>query len=443
MAVSRPSRGIVRKEQVHLNPTTFAELGVSDRVSAVLASTGITTPFPVQELVLPVASSGRDVLVRSPTGSGKTLAFGLPVIEGLTRGRRGPAALVLAPTRELAAQIADDLAPLAAARNLRVAVCYGGVGLDAQAKRSASSDLLVATPGRLTDLCQRGMVSLAGVEVLIVDEADRMLDMGFKPQVEAIIRRLPTERQTMFFSATLDGAVGRLAEEFSTDAARLEVSHEPELESLGYRLRQSFVACTSATKHDALVKLIEGEDDLVLVFCRTKHGADRLARTLAKRHEVAAAAMHGNLTQGARERALAQFSHGRPRVLVATDVASRGIDLDDIGLVINFDPPDDRDSYTHRIGRTARAGRTGRAATLVLPDQAALVGAIARDLGQEAGWAETGYAAPAPRVVYGSRRRGSAFGPTRSRPAPSGPSSAPRANRVKRGAARPTRHTPA
>ena len=443
MAVSRPSRGIVRKEQVHLNPTTFAELGVSDRVSAVLASTGITTPFPVQELVLPVASSGRDVLVRSPTGSGKTLAFGLPVIEGLTRGRRGPAALVLAPTRELAAQIADDLAPLAAARNLRVAVCYGGVGLDAQAKRSASSDLLVATPGRLTDLCQRGMVSLAGVEVLIVDEADRMLDMGFKPQVEAIIRRLPTERQTMFFSATLDGAVGRLAEEFSTDAARLEVSHEPELESLGHRLQQSFVACTSATKHDALVKLIEGEDDLVLVFCRTKHGADRLARTLAKRHEVAAAAMHGNLTQGARQRALAQFSHGRPRVLVATDVASRGIDLDDIGLVINFDPPDDRDSYTHRIGRTARAGRTGRAATLVLPDQAALVGAIARDLGQEAGWAETGYAAPAPRVVYGSRRRGSAFGPTRSRPAPSGPSSAPRANRVKRGAARPARHTPA
>ena len=191
MAVSRPSRGIVRKEQVHLNPTTFADLGVSDRVSAVLASTGITTPFPVQELVLPVASSGRDVLVRSPTGSGKTLAFGLPVIEGLTRGRRGPAALVLAPTRELAAQIADDLAPLAAALKLRVAVCYGGVGLDAQAKRSASSDLLVATPGRLTDLCQRGMLSLAGVEVLVVDEADRMLDMGFKPQVEAIIRRLP------------------------------------------------------------------------------------------------------------------------------------------------------------------------------------------------------------------------------------------------------------
>ena len=442
MAVSRPSRGIVRKEQVHLNPTTFADLGVSDRVSAVLASTGITTPFPVQELVLPVASSGRDVLVRSPTGSGKTLAFGLPVIEGLTRGRRGPAALVLAPTRELAAQIADDLAPLAAALKLRVAVCYGGVGLDAQAKRSASSDLLVATPGRLTDLCQRGMLSLAGVEVLVVDEADRMLDMGFKPQVEAIIRRLPTERQTMFFSATLDGAVGRLAEEFSHDAARLEVSHEPELESLGHRLQQSFVACTSATKHDALVELIEGEDDLVLVFCRTKHGADRLARTLVKRHEVQAAAMHGNLTQGARQRALAQFSHGRPRVLVATDVASRGIDLDDIGLVINFDPPDDRDSYTHRIGRTARAGRTGRAATLVLPDQAALVGAIARDLGQEAGWAETGYAPPAPRVVYGSRRRGSAFGPTRSRPAPSGPSSAPRANRVKRGAARPARHSP-
>ena len=426
-----------------MNPTTFADLGVSDRVSAALASTGITTPFPVQELVLPVASSGRDVLVRSPTGSGKTLAFGLPLVERLTRGRHGPAALVLAPTRELAAQIADDIAPLAAARNLRVAVCYGGVGLDAQAKRAASSDLLVATPGRLTDLCQRGMLSLAGVEALVVDEADRMLDMGFKPQVEAIVRRLPTERQTMFFSATLDGAVGRLAEEFSRDAARLEVSHEPELESLGHRLQQSFVACTSTTKHEALVELIEGEDDLVLVFCRTKHGADRLARTLGKRHEVAAAAMHGNLTQGARQRTMAQFSHGRPRVLVATDVASRGIDLDDIGLVINFDPPEDRDSYTHRIGRTARAGRTGRAATLVLPDQAAMVGAIARDLGQEAGWAETGYAPPAPRVVYGSRRRGSAFGPNRARPVAAGPSSAPRANRVKRGGARGARHTPA
>jgi superfamily II DNA/RNA helicase len=426
-----------------LIPTTFADLGVSDRVRAALAATGITTPFPVQELVLPVAASGRDVLVRSPTGSGKTLAFGLPLVERLARGRRGPAALVLAPTRELAAQIAEDLAPLAAARGLRVAVCYGGVGLEAQAKRAASADLLVATPGRLTDLCQRRLLSLDGVEALVVDEADRMLDLGFRPQVEAIVRRLPAERQTMFFSATLAGAVGRLAEEFTRDAARLQVADASDQEPLSSRLAQSFVACTSATRTDALLEAIRGEDDLVLVFCRTKHGADRLARALG-RHDVDASAMHGNLSQVARQKALARFAAGRPRVLVATDVASRGIDLDDIGLVINYDPPGDRDSYTHRIGRTARAGRTGRAITLVQPDQTADVGAIARDLGLEGEWAATGYAAPAPRVVYGSRRRGSAFAPSRARPAAARPSSAPpRANRVKRGAVPRTRPAPA
>lgn len=415
---------------------TFAELGVSDRVIAVLAKDGIETPFPVQELVLPVAMSERDVLVRSPTGSGKTLAFGLPLIELIEDDDANPTGLVLAPTRELAVQIADDLAPAAAARGLRVEVAYGGVGLEAQAKRAARAHILVATPGRLTDLHRRRLIDLSGIELLVVDEADRMLDMGFRPQVEAIVRRLPSARQTMFFSATLQGEVGSLAEAFTEDAARLEVGAASDAQPLSALLGNTFVACTSATKMEALAALVGGEQDLVLVFCRTKHGSDRLARNL-RRQGVEASAMHGDLTQILRQRALARFAEGDPPVLVATDVASRGIDLDDVGLVVNYDPPDDRDGYTHRVGRTARAGRAGRAATLVMPDQSSQVGAIARDLGLEEEWAATGYPPPAPRVVYGSRRRGSAFAPTRPRPTARRGEHTPRNNRVKRGSVRP------
>jgi superfamily II DNA/RNA helicase len=419
---------------------TFADLGVTDHVRKALDARGIVSPFPVQELVLPVARTGRDVLVSSPTGSGKTLAFGLPLIERLGRGGTHPSALVLAPTRELACQIDEELTPLAAAARLRVAVCYGGVALEAQAKRAARADILVATPGRLLDLSRRRLVSLAGIEALVLDEADRMLDMGFLPQVQSIVRQLPTERQTMFFSATLDGEVGRAAAEFTREPERLRIRDTADRgESLSERLDQSFVACTRATRIDALHELIDDEDDLVLVFCRTRRGAERLAERLAAK-DVAADAMHGNLSQSQRERALRRFAQGRARVLVATDVAARGIDLDDIGLVVNFDPPEDQDAYTHRVGRTARAGRSGRAVTLVMPEHADEVSRIAANLGLADGWEATGYALAPPRVVYGSRRRGSAFSPSRPpRPRPGAAAAAsapPRRNRVKRGSVR-------
>jgi ATP-dependent RNA helicase RhlE len=419
--------------------TTFAGLGVSDHVCAALASRGITSPFPVQSLVLPVALRGSDVLVSSPTGSGKTLAFGLPILERHEPGGATPSALILAPTRELAVQIDEELSPLAAANGLAMAVCYGGVGLDAQAKRAQRADVLVATPGRLLDLARQRLVSLKGIRTLVLDEADRMLDMGFLPQVQAIVRQIPSDRHTMFFSATLEGAVGGVAAEFTRDPERLRMrdSSVAEGAKLSERLEQDFVACTPATRTDSLVELIGGEDELTLVFCRTRRGAGRLAERLDKQG-IPAAAMHGDLTQAARERALKRFAAGRVRVLVATDVAARGIDLDDIGLVINFDPPEDQDAYTHRVGRTARAGRTGRAVTLVTPEHADPMSRIAANLGLAAKWEETGYGTAAPRVVYGSRRRGSAFAPSRparSRPSapPADPAAPPRRNRVKRG----------
>ncbi|WP_217913455.1 DEAD/DEAH box helicase [Miltoncostaea marina] len=420
----------------------FAGLGVSDRVRAALDARGITSPFPVQAMVIPTALTGRDVLVSSPTGSGKTLAFGLPIIERLEPGGAQPSALVLAPTRELAVQIDEELAPLATAAGLRMAVCYGGVNLETQAKKAARADILIATPGRLLDLARQRRVSLKGIRILVLDEADRMLDMGFLPQVEAIVRQTPRERHTMFFSATLEGAVGSVADGFTRDAERMRMrdSSVADGEKLSERLEQSFRACTASTRSDELMSLIEGEDGLTLVFCRTRRGAGRLAERLEKAG-VSAAAMHGDLTQAAREKALKRFASGRARVLVATDVAARGIDLDDIGLVVNFDPPEDQDAYTHRVGRTARAGRTGRAVTLVTPTDADGMARIAANMGLEERWAETGYPMAPPRVVYGSRRRGSAFAPParpRSRPAaPQGDPATPRRNRVKRGSRRP------
>ena len=420
-----------------MSSTTFADLGVSESVRAVLDQRGITTPFPVQALVLPVAATGRDVLVSSPTGSGKTLAFGLPLIERLERGSKLPSALILAPTRELASQIEAELTPLAAARRLRMAVCYGGVGLEAQARRASRADIIVATPGRLIDLARQRRVDLRGVKILVLDEADRMLDMGFLPQVKAIVEQLPRERHTMFFSATLDGQVGTLAEQFTHDAERLRVIESPEdsAESLSERLSQNFLACTPATRTDDLLTLIRGEDDLVLVFCRTRRGAGRLAERL-ERQGLTATSMHGDLSQSQRERALRRFAGGDARVLVATDVAARGIDLDDIGLVINFDPPEDQDAYTHRVGRTARAGRSGRAVTMVMPEHADQLARLASNLGLDEPWSETGYALAPPKVVYGGQRRRSS-GPSHSRPSrprPAGGSAAPaRANRVPRG----------
>ena len=357
---------------------SFSALGVSAPVVGALARCGITAPFAVQNLVLPDALAGLDVLAASPTGSGKTLAFGIPVVERITGATGRPAALILVPTRELAAQVVEELAPIARARSLRVAAVYGGASVSVQAKRARGAHILVATPGRLNDLIERRLVSLREVRVLVLDEADRMLDMGFKPQVDRILRDVPENRQTLLTSATLEGAVRELAGKYTSNpvSVRLErpVDERREIE-------HRFLAVTPETKLDRLVETIRAADGLALVFVRTKHGADRLVRKLARDHDVRSVPMHGNMSQNARERSLAQFGTGKVSTLVATDVAARGLDVDAITHVINFDPPGSDEDYVHRVGRTGRAGRSGTGVTFVLPEQRRDVGGLAARLG--------------------------------------------------------------
>jgi superfamily II DNA/RNA helicase len=379
---------------------SFRELGVSTIVVDALAARSITHPFPVQELVLPDALAGLDVLARSPTGSGKTLAFALPIVERTTKADRRPSALVLVPTRELAAQVTEELESVAPAKGLSVAAAYGGVPLRSQANRAKGAHVLVATPGRLQDLAERRLVDLAGVRILVLDEADRMLDMGFKPQVDRIVRRLPSNRQTMFFSATLDGEVGELARSYTNSPVRIDAElplHEPG------EIDHRFVAVTADTKVDTLVEHLRTTPGRTLVFVRTKRGADRLVQKLARR-EVAAAAMHGDLSQGARERALSRFERGHVSTLVATDVAARGLDVDDVTHVVNFDPPDEDKGYVHRTGRTGRAGRSGTAITFVLPEQQADTSRVAGRLGHREQFEEAGMASARPKLLYTSRR---------------------------------------
>ena len=335
---------------------SFAALGVSAPVVEALAARGYTTPFRIQTMVLEDALAGLDVLAKAPTGSGKTLAFGVPVVERTGADDGNPSALVLVPTRELASQVSDELRAVAKARGLKVEAVYGGAPLGAQAKRAKGSHILIATPGRLTDLVERRLVSLDRVRTLILDEADRMLDMGFKPQVERIMRKLPRDRQTMLFSATLDGEVGELARQFTTAASRYEAG-APQEYAQG-DIDHRFIAVTAQNKVERLVEELGRDRGLALVFVRTKRGADRLVQKL-DRHGVRAAALHGDMRQSQRERALAQFDAGKVTTLVATDVAARGLDLEHITHVINFDPPADEKDYLHRVGRTARAGRTG------------------------------------------------------------------------------------
>jgi ATP-dependent RNA helicase RhlE len=345
-------------------PAAFAGLGVSEPVVAALARRGIRAPFAIQSLVLADALAGRDVLACSRTGSGKTFAFAVPIVERLSpRGR--PAALVLVPTRELTTQLAHEFRGIAAARGLAVATVYGGVGIAKQVKAAIRSDIVIATPGRLLDLLQRRLLRLNRVGICVLDEADRMLDMGFLRDVTAILAVLPRERQTMLFSATLDGDVGRLADRFTTNPVHHEVTESRAVVSEAVH---RFVAVDATAKLDALTRELAVERDLALVFVRTKRGAARLARTLTA-GGLPTEALHGDMSQGARERALARFASGGTDVLAATDVAARGLDLDRITHVINFDPPVDGKAYVHRVGRTARAGRTGTGVTFVTSDQ--------------------------------------------------------------------------
>jgi ATP-dependent RNA helicase RhlE len=382
-----------------MSQQSFRELGASAPVADALTARSIHTPFRIQELVLPDALAGLDVLARSPTGSGKTLAFAVPIVERTTTNDPRPSALVLVPTRELASQVTEDIEPLAKAKGLSVASVYGGKPMGAQAKRAKKAQILVATPGRLQDLADRRMVDLSGVRILILDEADRMLDMGFQPQVDKIVRRLPRNRQTMFFSATLDGRVGELASAYTNSPSRIE----GELSSAQpVEIEHQFVSVTNDTKVETLVEHIRAYES-TLVFVRTKRGADRLVQKLA-RHGVTAAAMHGDMAQGARERALSRFETGKVATLVATDVAARGLDLDDISHVINFDPPDEDKGYVHRTGRTGRAGRSGTAITFVLPDQQAETSRVARRLGHHEQFEQAGMRSAPAKLLYTSRR---------------------------------------
>ena len=371
--------------------STFAGLGVSAPVAGALARRGIESPFAVQSMVIPDVLEGHDVLVKSPTGSGKTLAFGVPLADRVDAGGAWPSALILAPTRELAAQIVDELAGVMKARDLRITAVYGGVGLYNQAKQASRSHVLVATPGRLMDLIDRGAVDLGTVETLILDEADRMLDMGFKPVVDRIVAMTPRDRQTLLFSATLEGEVGRIAADYTRNARRHEQAPAPE--SIGH-IEHRFRKVEHEAKVSALVhELGDPKRGLTLVFVRTKRGADRLVKRLGQR-DVHAVAMHGDKSQSQRERALARFESGKVTTLVATDVAARGIDVAGVTHVINYDAPDAREDYIHRIGRTARAGASGVGITFVLDDQAREVAKFASQLGIEHG---LGVEVPAPR----------------------------------------------
>jgi superfamily II DNA/RNA helicase len=406
---------------------SFAELGVSRAVVDALTKQGIKQPFAVQQLVIRDVLEGRDVLARSPTGSGKTLAFGVPMADRIQSDGPRPAALILVPTRELASQVVADIRAIAHSRALRVTAVYGGVGLVKQAENAARSHILVATPGRLEDLLARRAFTLGSIRMLVLDEADRMLDMGFRPAVDRIVDACPEERQTLFFSATLDGESGRVAREYTFDPVVHE--HGPSARRAVAEVEHRFIPVSGDRRLEALI------GELVLVFVRTKRGADRLVKRLAQ-HGRHAVAMHGDKSQRQRERALAQFEAGEIDTLVATDVAARGIDIAGISHVINFDPPIDHDTYVHRVGRTGRAGRAGVGITLVGDGEQHEISRMARALGIEhtiAGGHRDRSPQPRPTSVSAARSSQRPAANVRSdRPGGRGPGAARRGSRQRR-----------
>jgi ATP-dependent RNA helicase RhlE len=387
-----------------MKDATFADLGVSEVVASELAQRGIDKPFAVQKMVIPDVLAGHDVLAQSPTGSGKTLAFGVPMVERIKDSDPRPSALVLAPTRELASQIVDDLRPIAHARALSIAAVYGGAGIVKQARLAGRAHIIVATPGRLMDLIDRRDVSLSRIRLLVLDEADRMLDMGFRPVVDKIVKMTASERQTLLFSATLQGEVGKVAKAYTTNARRHEHAHSAERKG---DVEHRFVTVSHDGKVPRLVsELNAAEGGLTLVFVRTKRGADRLVKRLAS-SSVKAVAMHGDKSQGQRERALANFESGVVSTLVATDVAARGIDVAGITHVINYDIPATREDYVHRIGRTARAGASGVGLTLVTHDQTRELAGMVGGLGLHRELELGGLKGDATRARNGSAPNGS------------------------------------
>ena len=363
-----------------MTPVTasFEALGVSPDLIARLADDGIDAPFAIQELTIRDGLAGRDVCGKAKTGSGKTLAFGLPLVQRVSKAEpHKPTGLVLVPTRELANQVSEVLTPLAKVKGRTVQTVYGGVGFEPQREAlQRGVDILVATPGRLIDLMEDRDVRFDKIEVLVLDEADRMLDMGFSPQVQKILYKVTGPHQTMLFSATLDGAIARIVNRYLADPVSHEVeSDEPTVDQMEHR----FFYVHQLDKVKVAAAICRGVDR-ALLFTNTKRAADKVAQQL-EREGIKAMAIHGDLRQPARERALAQFSTGKVPVLVATDVAARGLHIDAVDVVVHYDPTDDSNNYLHRSGRTARAGRTGVAVTLMLWNQENDIRAVQRRLG--------------------------------------------------------------
>lgn len=360
---------------------SFSTLGLTSSLCAPLARLGYEAPTPIQSQAIPVVLGGRDVLARAQTGTGKTAAFGLPMIDRLLAsrargGRRIARGLVLVPTRELAVQVHHALAAYAAPVPLRVTAVFGGVGMGAQIQAlKHGADIVVATPGRLIDHMQRRTIDLSAIEILTLDEADRMLDLGFVPALRRIVTSLPRRRQTLLFSATLPDAVVRLSAEFTQDAARLDASGEHVVAGT---VTHHVHTVAVDRKRDVLTHVLTREGARqALVFCKTKRGSDRVGEHL-ERAGIKTAVIHGNKSQGARTRALGDFRTGRVNVLVATDIAARGLDIAQLPLVINYDLPLVAEDYVHRVGRTGRAGHSGRAVSLVSPSDSLLLRDIQR-----------------------------------------------------------------
>ena len=356
--------------------TTFAQLGVPDAICRALARHGITEPFAIQAATITDALAGRDVCGRAPTGSGKTLAFGIPLVVNVERAQpKRPRALVLAPTRELAEQIHEEIRTFAGP--VRIGVVYGGVGYGPQiAALRKGVDILVACPGRLEDLIDQGLVDLGCVDHVVLDEADRMADMGFMPAVRRLLDQTSSDRQTVLFSATLDGDVAKLTRDHQRDPVHHEVGEDtPDITAA----RHLFWKVPRAERTGVLAEAV-GTAWPAIVFCRTRHGSDRLARQLDKAG-IRTAAIHGGRSQSQRTRALSDFINGKVHALVATDVAARGIHVDDVAAVFHFDPPEDHKAYIHRSGRTARAGRSGVVVSLVAPEQVKGVQQMQRQIG--------------------------------------------------------------
>ncbi|MDX6738805.1 DEAD/DEAH box helicase [Actinocorallia sp. A-T 12471] len=345
--------------------TTFTELGVIPEIADALATEGITTPFPIQSLALPIALEGQDIIGQARTGTGKTFAFGIPLLQRITHGGKAPQGLVVVPTRELAIQVHDDLTLAGGKLGSRVLSVYGGRAYEPQIEALRDGvDVVVGTPGRMLDLIKQRHLDLSQVSVLVLDEADRMLDLGFLPDIERIVAKVPEQRQTMLFSATMPGEIMTLSRKYLTRPTNVRAEAHAESEAQP-KVRQFVWQAHQMDKPEVLARLLQADGrGLTMVFCQTKRTCDRLAADMAQRG-FAVAAVHGDLGQGQRERALRAFRHGKIDVLIATDVAARGLDIDDVTHVVNYECPEDEKTHVHRIGRTGRAGKEGIAVTLV------------------------------------------------------------------------------